>query len=145
MTGAKKNNNAWLIFQATQRGVAFHPHLKEVTLGLSGQRAGVELSSLILSVLVDHSEDSRTTMGSTTRGAGTGRRSGGAAARRFCFARADSGEENSLISLKQIENKNTSTPVTSTLISGRATDCVGNNGICMAYHYGYSSIWTLLH
>lgn len=71
-------------------------HLKEVTLGLSGKRAGVELSSLILPLLVDHSEDSWATMGCTTRGAGTGR-NGGAAACRFYFAHADRGEETALL------------------------------------------------
>lgn len=49
-------------------------HLKEVTLVLSGQRTGVELPSLILALLVDHSEDCRAAMRCTTRDAGTARR-----------------------------------------------------------------------
>lgn len=73
-----------------------HFHLKEVALGLSGKRAGVELSSLILPLLVDHSEDSCATMGCTTRGAGTGR-TGGAAACRICFMCTDRSEETVLL------------------------------------------------
>lgn len=61
-----------IFFQGTQcRGD--HLYLKEVTLGLSGKRTGVELPSLIPPVLVDHSEDCWTTMGCTTWGIGTGR------------------------------------------------------------------------
>lgn len=50
-----------------------HFHLKEVTLGLSGKGTGVELPSLILPLLVNHSEDCWTTMGYTTWDTGTGR------------------------------------------------------------------------
>lgn len=78
------------------RLVIFHFHLKEVTLRLSGKRAGIELSSLILALLVDHSEDSWTTMGFTTRGTGTGR-NGGAAACRFCFVHTERIEETLLL------------------------------------------------
>lgn len=69
-------------------------HLKEVALILPGERAGVELSALVLALLVDHSEDGGAPMGRTTRDAGTRRRRGFLAA---CIrlACADGGGETS--------------------------------------------------
>lgn len=48
-------------------------HLKEVAIILLGERAGVELSALVLALLVDHSEDGGAPVGRTTRDARTRR------------------------------------------------------------------------
>lgn len=82
-----------------------HFHLKEGAFGLSGKRAAVELSSLILPVLVDHSEDSRPTVGCAAGDAGS-RRDGGTAACRSYFVHADKSDERLLLTGNTSKNNN---------------------------------------
>lgn len=76
-------------------------HLKEVTFILSGQWTGVELPSLILALLVDHSEDCRAAMRCTTRDAGTGR-CWGLLACCICLACTDRSEETVLLAWNKL-------------------------------------------
>ena len=124
-------------FTMPQRWVlAFRFHLKEVALGLPGKRAGVELPSLILPLLVDHSEDSWTTMGCTTGDTGTGG-NGGAAAGCSGFARTDRSEEELLLARDKFKNntgehlsRQPSLESKQPLLN-RVMLCLGNNCICM--------------
>lgn len=75
-------------------------HLKEVALIPPGERAGVELSALVLAFLLDHSEDGGAPMQCTTRDTGTLRRRGFLAAR-IRLAWTDAGGKTSkLVSSK---------------------------------------------
>lgn len=89
-----------------------HFHLKEGAFGLSGKRAAVELSSLILPVLVDHSEDSRPTVGCAAGDAGS-RRDGGTAACRSYFVHADKSDERLLLTGNTSKNNNKKKKTTS--------------------------------